>query len=769
MNNIRTSTNDRISIIPEYIVLIFIALLLFIDFIPNNSGVLIANAQFLYLSVLNILIGIYLYMNSKLISLDIMPILRRNYISIGYVFFLVICGLSFFAARNTSLVITRITELLIVFCLFINLSVLLKDKLDLLYKIVFIIAISAFLQSGLVLYKFSQLARYVSVTEALKNMTGNTGNINIFAASLTIKVPFLLLGITHFSGIKKNFILFVLFFVTTAVFLTGARASFLSLFLVFFVYILYYLKTHSFNKSSLIKSLVLVVPLIIALFVSNRSFEKSKDNERYKSVANRITQINTTDASAKARLTYWGNALKLSQANPLLGIGLGNYRIESIPYEKTTENDFFVSLDPHNDFLEILAETGIINGLLYFSLFVFMFFINAKRVLKSTDTTVKTAAILTLMLLIVYGIDAFFNFPMYRPTMQIFFSLILAFTVVNSSVLFNDENSGSFTIKKLLPFLIVISLIIGYSSFIIYKASNLEGQIIKDDINTNIKGILTGDEVIARMPQYPNVFLTSESFYEYAGIYYIREKKYEKALSCFSKASKINPYSGRINFYKHLISKEKGNLDSAYVYSKEAFYLRPRNLFFYKYSTNLAAVNKDTLEILKEHKLFSKYRKEAEAWTVPAAELQKTNYDQKSLIRFIDKGLKELPNDSTLTKLKSDILVKRYTYEGQIFLSQSKFDKSLESFEKALKINPKDVHLLQSIGLNYYYSKKYTQALEYFLDVIKYHGLNNGLTEFYIGTCYLNNNDRENACKYFNLSKAKNFAGAQQQLIKDCK
>lgn len=767
MNNIRTNANKGISIIPEYIVYIFIALLLIIDYMPKD-GYLVSNIQYLYISVLNFLIGIYFYVNSKMISSDIIPKLKRSYITRIYLVFLLICGLSFITAKNTSLVITRFTELIIVFCLFINLTILLKDKLYLLYKIAFIISISAFFQSGFALYNYSQLSRYVSATEALTNLIGNAGNINIFAASLTIKVPFLLLGITHFTSIKKKFLLFTLFIVATAIFLTAARASLLNLFLIFLVYIIYYLRLHSFNKSSLAKSFVVIIPVVIALFVSNQSLKKAKDNERYKSVTNRITQISTDDASAQARLTYWGNAIKIAQANPLLGVGLGNYRIESIPYEKFHENDFSVSLDPHNDFLEILAETGIVNGIVYLSLFVVILIINLRRIIKSTDENIKIVAVLTLMLLIVYGGDAFFNFPMYKPTMQLFFSLLLALTVVNTPVLANHALDKPLNIK-LFPFFIVLTIITTYSAFIIYKASNLESEIANDNINMNLKGVLTGDEIINRMPKYPNVFYTSESFYEYAAIYYIREKNYEKALSCFSKASKINPYSGRINFYKYFISKEKGNLDSAYVYIKEAFYLRPRNLLFYKYATNLAAIKKDTLEILKEHQLFSEYRKTSEAWSVPAMELQKANFNQKSLVRFIDQGLKEIPNDSTLVKLKKDILVKKYTFEGQIYLSKSKFDKSLESFEKALKVDSENFYLLQSIGLNYYFSGKYKQAINYFLNAIKLPGANDGTTEYYIGVCYLKSNDPENACKYFNLSKAKNFPLAQQQLNLNCK
>jgi hypothetical protein len=114
MNNIRTNTNKGISIIPDYIVYIFIVLLLIIDYMPNN-GFLISNIQYLYLSVLNFFIGVYFYVNSKKISSNIIPILKKSYVTRIYLVFLLICGLSFITARNTSLVITRITELVIVF------------------------------------------------------------------------------------------------------------------------------------------------------------------------------------------------------------------------------------------------------------------------------------------------------------------------------------------------------------------------------------------------------------------------------------------------------------------------------------------------------------------------------------------------------------------------------------------------------------------------------------------------------------------------------
>jgi len=121
--------------IPNFVVFFFIISLLIIDFLPYFKTLEIINPQFLYLSVLNLIFGFYYYFNSSRLSNQILPIFKKSYVFKIYLVFLLLCGLSFFSAKNTSLVITKFTEIAIVFCLFINLSILLKDKLDLFYKI----------------------------------------------------------------------------------------------------------------------------------------------------------------------------------------------------------------------------------------------------------------------------------------------------------------------------------------------------------------------------------------------------------------------------------------------------------------------------------------------------------------------------------------------------------------------------------------------------------------------------------------------------------
>ncbi|WP_409416778.1 O-antigen ligase family protein [Flavobacterium sp. PS2] len=753
--------------ISDTVVIFFTISLLLTNFLPHPKSIDLLYPQFLYLSGLNLVMGLYFYLNPNVISTDTFPLLKKSSLLRLYLLFIILCGISAINTKNTTLVLEKITELIIAFCLVVNFTVLLKNRLDLFNKIIFIVGITAFLQSCVEIYNLKLLASQATISFGLQNMIKTTGNINILASSLTIKIPFLLLGITTFSGFKKLFSYITLLLVLTTILLTAARATFISMFLIFIVYILYYLKNNSANKSSLGTCLSLIIPIIIAVFITNLVFERSANEERYISLRNRVEQINLKDESIKTRITIWRNSIQLAKENPITGVGLGNYKVESIPYEKTLDNNSSISLHSHNDFLEVAAETGILNGLIYLSIFILITFINIKRIFKSAETNRKTIALLTLMMTIVYGVDSAINFPMFRPAMLIFLCLIFVLTIINtpppSSLEFETNKSKSYLI------LIIISIITSYFAFLNNKASSLEYLIQKDVESLFATNNLTGDELLKRIPKYKNTLSTAESFYEYAGIYYTNEKRYNDALKYLSKADKINPHFGRIFFYKMVISNAKGNIDSAYIYAKQAFYLRPRNVNFFKMSAQFARAKNDTSEIFKEHNLFIKYRNIPEAWGIAAEELQKSNYNSSKLLRFIDNGLRYHPADTLLTKQKNNILIQKYTNEGRDLFLKNDLKKSLELYQKALKIDPNNPDTMQNLAFYYYSLGKYQDAKSYFLEALKRREFKSGRTEFFIGNCYLKTNERENACKYFSISKAKNFPDAQQQLNLNCK
>jgi O-antigen ligase len=106
-----------------------------------------------------------------------------------------------------------------------------------------------------------------------------------------------------------------------------------------------------------------------------------------------------TNAAGADRLEFWGSAWETFQDHPVFGIGSGGW---GMVWNSQDYRDF-----PHNIFLEILCEQGLIGGLL-FSLFFFGTIHLAWRVMRHPLTTLrgKTLAVWAIGILTFAGLDA---------------------------------------------------------------------------------------------------------------------------------------------------------------------------------------------------------------------------------------------------------------------------------------------------------------------------------------------------------------------------
>jgi O-antigen ligase/tetratricopeptide (TPR) repeat protein len=757
-------SNHKNSNYYDFVSLSFLIGYLLIDFMPYAQRMEIIKPQFLYLTVLNISVGLYIYFNPALFSNSLLTIFKKSYIFKAYLLFILLAGLSIFSARNISLSINAIAEIVVVFCMFINFAILLYNRMHLIYKLTFIVGICAFLQAANSLLDLKEFFfENKSLAEVIVSIKGNTGNMNILAASVMAKIPFVLIGITYFSNWKKWILLLALLLATTLIFLLNPRSSLLSLIVIVIVYLVYYFKTHSFKKTSLINTTYILLPIIISLIIANILFSNSnKGDLRASSTIERLEQISITDASANIRLTFWKTALGFIKGNPVSGIGLGNWRIESIPFE--AYKDRVVSLNTHNDFLEIATETGILNGLIYLSIFIVLLVINVKRTLriKSKENLI---VILPLLLLIVYGTDALFNFPLYRPTMQLCFCFLMAFTFVGN--IKSDTNLLPSKDSNLIKVLILIAIVPLYVTYYADKTSQLEYKIKSDNIDFNAIGKVNGDEVVSQKPLFPNVFNTSESFEEYAGIYYLREKKYDLAMKHFDIANTINPHLGRPNFYKYLMAAERGMPDSAYYYVKSSFYTYPASTTLFN-ALIIAQKHADTAEILKMYKLNYKYQKDPLAWSKTVTILQGANYSRANLDQFLKQGMLDFPNDSTIKNTYNATKITEHIIKGQALFAAGKHNEALDTYKLGLSIDSTNIYIQQNLGFYYYNLGKPNDAIPYFLKALQKPGLFDGKTEYYLAICYINTKQKENACKYLNISLTRNYPDAKTALNQFC-
>lgn len=80
-----------------------------------------------------------------------------------------------------------------------------------------------------------------------------------------------------------------------------------------------------------------------------------------------VVNIFSSDYSAMSRLGLWSAAINMSISNPIFGVGLANFPIYFLEYVNT--NLLMVNPHPHNLFLRISAETGVIGLILFLNIY----------------------------------------------------------------------------------------------------------------------------------------------------------------------------------------------------------------------------------------------------------------------------------------------------------------------------------------------------------------------------------------------------------------
>lgn len=274
-------------------------------------------------------------------------------------------------------------------------------------------------------------------------LVGLHGNRNILSAAILFRIPLvILLTIYYKNKYLKQLIFLIVGMAFFDIFLLSSRMALLSIILcILFILIisLYNLHSKKYNLFSFNKSLILfyIGPCIIAYFLSTAIIDSSDQAD----VSNRFASIaSTNDPSKNTRLRYYSHLIDHIIKNPILGSGLGTWKIYSIKYDKEAINNYIIPYNAHNDILEVTAETGLIGGFFFICFFGFIFWLlykNLRFYHKNPDDYLFW--ILMAMALIVYFVDLNLNFPSSRPFNQ-YLLLLFIYVLISSNMLINEEN-----------------------------------------------------------------------------------------------------------------------------------------------------------------------------------------------------------------------------------------------------------------------------------------------------------------------------------------
>ena len=395
-------------------ILIYLFLLFLIPTLPDSKSIDIIGYHWFLFSVLNFFALIYLFFFKKVYF----PSPRFLPFSF-YTLFIISCIISLLYTNNIDLSLVDFSRILNSFLAFLIIYSLSKfsnfnfNDLSILITIFLILDLFFIFRDFFVVAYQNDISVFslFSTNRDPVLLKGLTGNKNITAAYLLIKLPFLFY-LSLNSKINFRFLLinFLLFFSLSTIFLLKSRASYLSLFAISLLFVF----SAIFNSK---KSLI-YIPILFLSFVTVNLFNSSINTS---SITSEITSIKFTNESSNSRFQLWSNAFESSVNNNFIGVGLGNWKIESLPYWNKNGSDYIVPYHAHNDFMEILAEVGPHAALFYLFLFLISFYYLFASILK----TKSQIAIVIASSLIVYFVDASLNFPLERAVMQFFFVFLI--------------------------------------------------------------------------------------------------------------------------------------------------------------------------------------------------------------------------------------------------------------------------------------------------------------------------------------------------------
>ncbi len=259
-------------------------------------------------------------------------------------------------------------------------------------------------------------------------------NKHHFAAFMEMTIG-LTLGILFVQGIKKDkFLLLIIAVVLMgiAIVMTGSRGGFISLvgvlgFLVLMT-VIYGDKKHPKEKISFFnkKNLAVIggsILLILVLFSITIWLGAGDSLERGVGL-----QVNDTDFST-GRIHFWSTTLQIIQNNPILGTGLDAYGVSFPKYD--TWNGLFRLEYAHNDYLQVLSDSGIV-GFALLILFIFLLFKQSLNVIRtSNDRFRRGTALGALAGCFGILIHSLFDFPLRTNANSFFFLVLAAIAVVS--------------------------------------------------------------------------------------------------------------------------------------------------------------------------------------------------------------------------------------------------------------------------------------------------------------------------------------------------
>ncbi len=783
---------------------IIFAYIIVVTFTPNWMALDTNSSKFMTLSILNLVSFIYLVTNDEIRREPgiLMKFFNTN-VGLVYTGFLVVALLSFTQAINILEAILDFAKMFSVFTAVFILSVLLMRDIRLVRGIIVVMTALLIVDSVMVFYNIGQFIQgEVARISDIKTVYSNK---NILASSIYVKLPFALSMLMFNKGFARYFGLTALFFGMLATFFMATRTFYLGLILLSVVFLAYTLvhflrrKDKHYLQLAGFYTFSLVLALLIFSYVQQyhypgmrearieqrRAARAAAEGEVAETVTRRrggrhtqpITDQLATiswESGSTNRRNAWTWSVEILKQNPLLGIGVGNWKINILEHENQVNTGFIYLYKAHNDFLENMVETGVVGGLLFISIFLLIGWSFIKQYRRRADDPglLYRALFLAASGLAFYAVDAFFNFPADRPEIlllwALFMSMGIAATVIQKEQTAEEasENAANEKISavksvsfvntalaKALTFIVIAVLAANaYLLYINYESSKLQRLIYQDIMAGELRH--SSNEFVGKFPHIPNLSIWGESITSLKARYLIEEGLYRETIDIL-KDDHSNPWDSRREFFMAMAYNNLEKYDSAMYYSEKAYHLKP--YYFRNLHLLLSLMERNDRD--EEIPAYIDHYLETQKNT-PQAWLYATSfYNRRGEVDrawdLVEEAKKHLRRDSQIDQQHTFLYHRKFIEPNRPLFNQAMehynnndFDAAIEKFNEYIEVVDRDPNAYRIRAFAHYRLENYEESIadiEHFFDI---HELDGSLLNLR-GVCLRELGEMDAACYDF--------------------
>lgn len=462
----------------------------------------------------------------------------KSVVIVSFFIFLLALLFSFFQSNVLSESIYLFSKVFIEFIFLILTTYLITQNqltLKRLFRSIFTFVVIICL---IAIYQLANLFETGSEVGDLYSINSTIGHKNLFSSILFLSIPFLLNSLFTSPTWKKTNLALILL-VVSLLWILQTRAVLIALILFIGTFFgVFLLKNRQKTTSFFTRPILLFLSILFLSLTTFTVLNKEKFS--------RLFNID----SVIERIAMWKNTIQMVKDHLIFGVGGGNWQVyfpekglDKFP-DQAVKNGLMTFQRPHNDFLWVFSEIGVVGFIAYLSIFISVIYL-LFRLIKKSDTTQNSFLFSTLFATIIgYIFIALIDFPFERIEHQLILLLIFSIILAKHHSTFKSKSDKSTTIftSIAIPIFLIIAVITSFTvTFNRFKGEKHTHLLYEAHHSSNWNEMIKQADLAQN--NYYKLDATSIPIYWYKGVAEFSLGNSQQAKSDFSHAQRLTPYN----------------------------------------------------------------------------------------------------------------------------------------------------------------------------------------------------------------------------------